>query len=54
MAFGGVPIGIGDGLPESGCFCLGRYRARGRPGLENALGVIETLLVTYRCTTVIH
>ena len=45
MAFDGVPIGIGDGLPEGRRFCLGRCRVSGCPGLENALGAVEMLLV---------
>ena len=45
MVFDGVPIGIGDGLPEGRRFCLGRYRALGCPGLENALGAVEMFLV---------
>ena len=45
MAFDGVPIGIGDGLRKNRRFCLGRYRVSGCPGLENALGAVEMLLV---------
>ena len=45
MAFDGVPIGISDGLPELRCFCLGRCRVSGCPGLENALGAVEMVLV---------
>ena len=45
MAFDGVPIGIGEGLPEEGRFCLSRYRVSGCPGLENALSAVEMVLV---------
>ena len=45
MAFDGVPIGIGDGLPEGRRWCLDRSRVSGCPGLENALGAVEMLLV---------
>ena len=45
MAFDRVPIGISDGLPENRRFCPGRCRASGCPGLENALGAVEVLLV---------
>ena len=41
MAFDGVPIGIGDGLPQPRRFCLGRCRVSGCPGLDNALGAVE-------------
>ena len=40
MAFDGVPMGIGDGLPEPRRFCLGRCRVSGCPGLEKALGAV--------------
>ena len=43
--FDGGPIGISDGLPKNRCFCLGRYRGSGCPGLENARGAGEMLLV---------
>ena len=45
MAFDRVPIGISDGLPEPRRFRLGRCRVSGCPGLENALGAVEMLLV---------
>ena len=45
MAFDGVPIGISDGLPEPRRFCLARSRVSGCPSVENALGVVEMLLV---------
>ena len=45
MAFDGVPIGIGDGLPKNRCFRLGRCRVSGCPGLENLLGAVEMVLV---------
>ena len=45
MAFDRVPIGIGDGLPEGRRWCLDRSRVSGCPGLENALGAVEMLLV---------
>ena len=45
MAFDGVPIGIGEDLPEPRRFCLGRWRASGCPGLEKALGAVEMVLV---------
>ena len=45
MAFDGVPIGISDGLPQPRRFCLDRCRVSGCPGLENALGEVEMLLV---------
>ena len=45
MAFKGVPIGFGDGLPEGRRWCLGRSRVSGCPGLENPLGAVEMLLV---------
>ena len=45
MAFDGIPTGISDGLPEPRRFCLGRCRVSGYPGLENALGAVEMLLV---------
>ena len=45
LAFDGVPIGISDGFPEPRRFCLGRSRVSGCPGLENALGAVEMLLV---------
>ena len=45
MTFDGVPIGISYGSPECRRFCLGRCRVSGCPGLENALGAVEMLLV---------
>ena len=45
MAFDGDPIGITDGLPKNRRFRLGRCRVSGCPGLENALGAVEMLLV---------
>ena len=45
MAFDGVPIGISDGLPKNRRFCLGRRWVSGCPGLENALGAVEMVLV---------
>ena len=45
MAFDGVPIGIRDGLPAPRRCRLGRCRAWGCPGLENALGAVEMVLV---------
>ena len=45
MAFDGVPIGISDGLPEGRRWCLDCSRVSGCPGLENALGAVEMLLV---------
>ena len=54
MAFDGVPIGISDGLPEPRRFCLGRCRVSGSPGLENALGAVEMLLVPLTRSTLSH
>ena len=34
-----------DSLPKNRPFCLGRYRVSGCPGLVNALGAVEMLLV---------
>ena len=45
MAFDGVAIGISDGLPDNRRFCLGRCWVSGCPGLENALGAVEMLVV---------
>ena len=45
MAFDGVPIGISDGLPEGRRWYLDCSRVSGCPGLENALGAVEMLLV---------
>ena len=45
MAFDGVPIAISHGLPGGRRFWLGRCRVSGCPGLENALGAVEMLLV---------
>ena len=45
MAFDGVPIGIGDGLPEGRRWCLDRSWVSGCPGLEKALGAVEMVLV---------
>ena len=49
MAFGGAPIGIGEGLTEEGRFWRGRYRVSGCPGLENALRAVEMVLVPLTC-----
>ena len=49
MAFDGVPIGISDGLPQPRRFCLGRCQVSGCPGLENALGAVEMVLVPSDC-----
>ena len=48
MACDGVPIGLSDGLPEGRRFCIDRCRVSGCPGLENALGAVEMLLVPLR------
>ena len=45
MTFDRVPIGFSDGLANNRRFCLGRYRASGCPGPENALGTVEMVLV---------
>ena len=45
MAFDGVPIGISNGLSQPRRFRLGRSRVSGCPGLENALGAVEVVLV---------
>ena len=49
MAFDGVQIGIRDGLPAPRRFRLGRCRTWGCPGLENALGAVEMVLVPSDC-----
>ena len=38
-------MGIGDGLPKPRCWCLDRSRVSGYPGLENALGTVEMVLI---------
>ena len=45
IAFMGVQIGISHGLPQPRRLRLGRCRVLGCPGLENALGAVEMLLV---------
>ena len=52
MGFDGVPIGIGEVLTEEGRFWRGRCRVSGCPGLENALGAAEMVLVTLTCLLV--
>ena len=48
IAFDGVPIGISDGLAELLHFYLSHSRVSDCPGLENALGAADMLLVPNR------
>ncbi len=45
MAFDHRPTGYSDGLPEGRIWRLDRSHVSGSPGLENALGVVEMVLV---------